>query len=132
MKILHVIGNLSPRFGGPVAVCLRFARELVAQGHKVTIFTTNLDYPRGIRSVSVGEPVIEQGVEIRYFPVQFRPLVFSHQMGRVLWMEVRQFDLVHIHGLYRFPQTFAAWCARQKRVPYIIRPHGSLDPYLYT
>src|SRR5690606_8058113 len=39
--------------------------------------------------------------------------------------------IVHVHGLYRFPPTYAAWQARQQGVPYIIRPHGSLDPYLY-
>ena len=58
-------------------------------------------------------------------------MAVSRQMARALWREIGQFDVVHIHGLYRFPQTFAAWCARQAGVPYIMRPHGSLDPFLY-
>jgi glycosyltransferase involved in cell wall biosynthesis len=44
---------------------------------------------------------------------------------------VAEYDIVHIHGLYRFPPTYAAYQAHKQGVPYIIRPLGSLDPYLF-
>jgi glycosyltransferase involved in cell wall biosynthesis len=59
-------------------------------------------------------------------------MLFSPQLARWLRHSVRRFDIVHIHGLYRFPPTYAAWQARQQGVPYIVRPHGALDPYLYA
>jgi len=131
MKILHVIPILAPSYGGPVTVCKELTSELVKQGMDVTIFSTHLDYPRGVLDVPTNSPVKLNGVKIYYFPVQFRPLIISIQLARILWREVHNFDVIHIHGLYRFPQSFAAWCARRKNVPYIIRPHGSLDPFLF-
>jgi glycosyltransferase involved in cell wall biosynthesis len=40
------------------------------------------------------------------------------------------FDIVHIHSLYQFPSLAASYYARVHRKPYLIAPHGSLDPYL--
>jgi len=54
-------------------------------------------------------------------------------MGLGGWINknIRCYDVVHIHGLYRFAPTYAAWQARRRAVPYVVRPHGALDPYLY-
>ena len=56
----------------------------------------------------------------------------SWNFRKFIKIRLREFDVVHIHGLYRFPPTYAAYQARKQNVPYIIRPHGALDPYLYT
>jgi glycosyltransferase involved in cell wall biosynthesis len=37
--------------------------------------------------------------------------------------------VVHIHGLFSFASTAAAWVARRNGVPYIVRPLGSLARY---
>jgi glycosyltransferase involved in cell wall biosynthesis len=52
-------------------------------------------------------------------------------MAKWLRQRLTDFDLIHIHSLYRFPMTYAGWLARKMNVPYIISPHGSLDPFLY-
>ncbi len=131
MNILHVISTLSPRYGGPTTVLKALAKEQARAGLNVTICTTNADHPRGVLDVSVNVPVVENGVTTWFFSVDFHPLVVS----RALWSWARQslseFDLVHVHGIYRFPQTYCARLARQRQIPYIIRPHGALDPYLY-
>ena len=71
------------------------------------------------------------GVELCCFAVDFTPMWVTRAM--VIWLRanMRQYDIVHVHGLYRFPPTYAAYRARKQNVPYIIRPHGNLDPYLY-
>jgi glycosyltransferase involved in cell wall biosynthesis len=51
-------------------------------------------------------------------------------MARELRRRVSEFDIVHVHSLYLFPTLAAAHYARRFRVPYLIRPHGTLDPYL--
>lgn len=130
IKVLQVILTVSPRFGGPANVCMEMSRELSRLGAQVTIFTTNLDYPSCIWQFQRDEKY-EAEIKIHYFPVQFRPMAVSLQMGAMLWREIRKYDIVHIHGLYRFPLAFAAWCARRKGVPYIIRTCGTLDPYLF-
>jgi glycosyltransferase involved in cell wall biosynthesis len=44
---------------------------------------------------------------------------------------VREADLVHIHSLYLFHSWAAGTLCRRLRVPYIVRPHGTLDPYIH-
>ena len=39
------------------------------------------------------------------------------------------FDLLHIHYLYRFHGLAAATAARSRRIPYVVQAHGSLDPW---
>jgi glycosyltransferase involved in cell wall biosynthesis len=51
-------------------------------------------------------------------------------MGRWLQQHIAEFDVAHIHGIYRYPPLVAARLARANRIPYVMRPHGSLDPYL--
>lgn len=131
MRILHVISTLSARFGGPSSVLRSLAKAQISRGHDVTICTTNLDYPDGILDVPTGEAVKEDGVVIWYHRLHFRPLYFSGALARWILAHIADYDIVHVHGLYRFPPTFAAAVARRKGLPYLIKPHGSLDPYLY-
>ncbi len=132
MRILHVITNLSPCYGGPVKACKEMCLSLADAGEDVTIYTTNLDYPVGRLEVPLNKKIQQDGYNVWYFPIQFSPYIVSWGLARALKVNVSKFDLVHIHGLYRFPQAVAAYLARKNRVPYIIRPHGSLDPFLFN
>ena len=132
MKILHVIETLSPRYGGPVSVLLALVAAQQRVGHEVTIATTNAEHPRGVFRESGWGSLAGGAVSVYYAPVQFAPLRGSRQLATYLNGAVARFDIVHVHGLYRFPPTWAAWQTRRQRVPYVIRPHGALDPYLYT
>lgn len=123
--------TLAPRYGGPAKLCPEICAHLVACGAEPTIFTTNRDYPSGVLDVPVGEPMTRDGVTTRYFPFDFGPLRASRSMARALRREVPKFDVVHIHELYRFPQAAAAHYARKYGVPYVVQPHGSLNPYIY-
>lgn len=131
MKILHVIASLAPRYGGPSKACLEMARATAARGHEVTIFTTDLDGP-GRLDVPTDRPVSQDGVTIRYFPVQApRFWRFSLPMARALATQVQDYNVVHIHSLYLFHGAAAGHYCRRYGVPYLIRPHGTLDPYMY-
>ncbi len=123
---------MSPRYGGPVTVLESLVRAQVTLGHTVSIATTNADYPTGTLPVPVNEPVQEAGVSTTYFSVDFRPLNISFAMARQLPRLIADHDIIDIHGLYRFPPTFGAWQARRQAKPYIIRPFGSLDPFLHA
>ena len=129
LRILHVIASLAPRYGGPSQVCLELCQELARAGEQVSIHTTNLD-GRGTLDVPCHEPVWANGVEVRYFPVQApRRYALSLPLARALRRAIPEQDLVHIHSLYFFPSTVAAHYCRRAGVPYLIRPHGTLDPY---
>lgn len=131
MKILHVIANLAPRYGGPSKACWEMARAVAQLGHEVSIYTTNQDGP-GELEVPLDRPVWRDGVEIRYFPIQ--PPRFwgtSLPLALALRQKIPASDLVHIHSLYLFHNLVAGhWC-RQYAIPYLVRPHGTLDPFIH-
>jgi glycosyltransferase involved in cell wall biosynthesis len=132
MKILHVIESMSPRYGGPVGVLKSLSRAQAALGHDVSIVTTDTDYPSGTLDVPLNRPVVESGVATTYFGVQFRPLNLSVPMAGTLPGLIAAHEVTHVHGLYRFPPTFAAAAARFQKKPYIIRSFGALDPFMYA
>src|SRR5208337_3749892 len=75
---------------------------------------------------------IQDGVEIRYYPIQ--PPRFwgtSWPLARALAGGIREADLVHIHSLYLFHDLVAGHYCRSYGVPYLIQPHGTLDPFIY-
>ncbi len=131
MKILHVIANISPRYGGPAQVCKDICKYLAGRRQYVEIYTTNLDYPDGILNVPKNKPVEQDGYTVNYFSVQFKPYAISIPLANKLQWDIKKFDIIHIHGLYRFPQAIAAFYARKHKIPYIVMPHGSLDPFLF-
>jgi glycosyltransferase involved in cell wall biosynthesis len=132
LKILHVLESLAPRRGGPVSVLLALGSAQASAGHTVTIATTNSDYPSGILRPAGIDTLQDGALTIHFFTTQFRSLDVSVGLGRFLAQSLGSFDIVHIHGMYRFPSTYCAWLARKQSIPYIIRPHGALDPYLYA
>lgn len=132
MKILHLIANLATRYGGPSQAILGMTKSLVELGNDVTIFTTNQDGDKEL-DVPLYEPLVKDGVNIVYFPIQ-NPRFFgtSLPMARHLKKALKnhEFDIVHIHSLYLFHGAVAASYCRRYNIPYIIRPHGTLDPFL--
>jgi glycosyltransferase involved in cell wall biosynthesis len=131
MKILHIIAFMAPRYGGPFKACWEMARAVAQLGHRVSIYTTNQDGP-GILSVPTDRPLWREGVEMRYFPIQ--PPRFwgaSWPLARALRQEIKGFDLVHVHSLYFFHDLVSGRYCRIFGVPYLIQPHGSLDPFIY-
>jgi len=129
MRILHVIPSLAPRYGGPSAVTPEMCRALGDRGHNVEILTTDRDGP-GRMPVQTGRPVEWRRVTTTFYR-QHPPRQYASSLGlgTALRRRVPDFDVVHIHGLYLFPTAAAGHYCRRFNVPYLIRPHGTLDAY---
>lgn len=56
------------------------------------------------------------------------PAEYPFGFGGKLAELARQFDLVHIHGLWRYPTLMGGRVLRRLRVPYVLSPHGLLMP----
>jgi glycosyltransferase involved in cell wall biosynthesis len=128
MRILHVIPAYLPasRYGGPSFAVHGLCRALVARGHHVEVFTTNVDGPNDT-AVPLGTPVSLDGVQIRYFPSDvLRRLFWSPLLARVLRADIAGFTIVHLHSVFLWPTWAAARSARNARIPYIISPRGML------
>ncbi len=135
MKVLHVIPSLAARTGGPAVAAVEFARAAATEGVESVIYTTEAAYPAGTRK---GRPVEEgelvrraDDVQVRLFPLR-RPyrLARSPELRRALRANVGDYDVVHIHSLYLAPQRDAGKAAVRSGVPYVVSPHGALDPWL--
>jgi glycosyltransferase involved in cell wall biosynthesis len=128
VRILHVVPTYVPawRHGGPVGAVHGLAKALVALGHDVSVFTTNV-HVDDVLDVPLGTPVNVDGACVRYFPVQWpRRLYRSPAMGCALREGVRDFEIVHVHSLFLWPCAAAAGAARHAGVPYIVAPRGML------
>jgi len=131
MRILHVIQCLSPRYGGPVSVLKALAAHQSAAGHVIDILTTNQDVPGGILRPAGADWFSDPAVPVRFCRSQLHAVNLSIELAAYLHHHIRTFDILHIHGLYRFPAAYAGRIARRKSIPYLVSPHGALDPYLY-
>jgi glycosyltransferase involved in cell wall biosynthesis len=130
VKILHVIADLESRKGGPPRAVLGMCRALARAGHTVELFAMT----GGNRLIEepFGPPGSEpNGLTIRVFPrVRLFGWPVSVSLATALFRRVREFEVVHVHSLYLFHTIVASICARRAGVPYIVRPHGTLDPFL--
>ncbi|HMK68833.1 MAG TPA: glycosyltransferase, partial [Stellaceae bacterium] len=126
MRILHVIADLDRSKGGPAVACLGFAGLMARRGHQVRVVATD-------RGFAPEERERLPGVEIEVFPASW-PAFFgtSWPLKARLAQAVREADVVHLHSLYLFHDwACARYCWRYDK-PYIVEPHGTLDPYIYS
>ena len=131
MRILHVIPSLAARDGGPAKVVVEMCREIARRGAEAEIYTTNLD-GRAMLDVPPGKPVLVGGVRVTYFPIDLSNYYkISRPLAAALKATIPTYDAVHIHSLYQFPSTVAAYYCRRYGVPYVVIPHGALDPFLF-
>jgi glycosyltransferase involved in cell wall biosynthesis len=129
LKVLHVIPAVAPRYGGPSQVIFEMCRALRQQGTDVLIATTDADGP-GHLAVEHDRAVDFQGVQTIFFARQWSERFgYSRPLARWLDRQVASFDVVHIHAVFSHPCLAAARAGRRHRVPYIVRPLGSLDPW---
>ena len=107
------------------------ARAVARLGHQVAIYTTDREMAPEER-VPLGVPIDRDGVELRVFR-QHAPRVIatSFPLYRALAAAIPTVDVVHVHSLYLFHDWAAPRLARRAGVPYMVRPHGTLDPFLW-
>jgi len=74
-----------------------------------------------------------KGVPAIFFPPQFgASFKYSHPLTAWLRSNIKNFDLAHIHAVFNHSSVAASQACRKARVPYIIRPLGTLDPWSMT
>lgn len=131
MKILQIVPSISLIYGGPSQMVLGLAPALVKEGVEVTILTTDSNGDSGQQPLDVplNRPIKQDGYEIIYFRcAPFRRYKFSLDLLKWLKLHACEFDLAHIHALFSPVSSAAATVCRQQKLPYILRPLGTLDP----
>ena len=128
MRILHVIPSVAPRYGGPSYAVAGYCQALARRGVTAVIATTNADGD-GVLPVPTGRAIDHQGIETWFFPRHGEAFKYSPMLARWLRACVHEFDLVHVHAVFSHSSVAAGRACRVRRVPYIVRPLGSLDPW---
>lgn len=128
IRVLHVIPSLDAKDGGPSVVFPRMLAALAAVGVSAEGATTASGVSGsttacGASDVALGGPPIWR---FRRNPGPGKP---SLPLLRWLRRELPRYDLVHVHALFSFAPNVAAWLARRRGVPYVIRPLGVLNRY---
>jgi glycosyltransferase involved in cell wall biosynthesis len=131
MKILQIVPSVSLVYGGPSQMVLGLSKALADQGVELTLITTNSNGDTGQPPLDVPLeiPLDQDGYQIIYFHCSpFRRYKFSLPLLQWLIKHGKDYDLAHIHALFSPLSTLAATICRTTKLPYILRPLGTLDP----
>lgn len=104
-------------------------RALLARGIAVETCTTDDDGPGRRNGKPLAQALSENSVVRRYFRKQSEFYKCSAGLAGWLLRHARDYDVVHIHALFSFSSLAAAWAASRARVPYVVRPLGTLGRY---
>lgn len=132
MRILHVCHVFKPLWdsGGMARVVYEISKHLVERGHEVTVYTTNWSHYKV--NIEANKPVYLEGMKIyyfenlrKYFPKKNPPPVPYH-LPFIARKEVKDFDVIHIHGHRTLLEVILHHYAKKYGIPYIIDPQGSI------
>ncbi len=141
MRILNVTESYAPfyEFGGPPAKVEALSRGLVERGNGVTVLTADWGVEKRIAGTALEEFFKRsefgwrgenRGVKAIYLPtwVQYRATSWNPAVGRFLKERLKEFDVVHIFGLYDLLGPAVAKACRKLNLPYIVEPIGMFVP----
>jgi glycosyltransferase involved in cell wall biosynthesis len=120
MRMLQCVADLNPALGGSVEAARLLTVALLQQGHTVEVLTLVNPEPEWTekwRTVAHWP-----GPSITYY------LYNTHLAG---WLNehAAEYDILIIHGVWRYISAGVWRGVRGLNVPYVIYPHGMLDPY---
>jgi glycosyltransferase involved in cell wall biosynthesis len=126
MRILHVTQTYHPFLerGGPTVKVRSIAEGLAKRGHQVTVLTSWYGRPFAARQVKLG------GVEVLYLRpfATYRAMTFNSGLFDFCKKRLREFDIVHIYGLYDLLGPVVAHHCLRSGVPFVLEPLGMVRP----
>lgn len=129
MKLLHVTPYIHSAYGGPGVAVRSMAESILQEGVEVHVAVTNAGGQHDM-PWSDGTVRDEEGVVFHYFQRHF-PRGWFRAPGLVAWLQaqVSSFDVLHLHVPFTAPFRVAALAAKASEKPYVVTPHGVLDPW---
>jgi glycosyltransferase involved in cell wall biosynthesis len=125
VRVLHVISEIDPRQGGTVSALVGLAAAQAGAGVQARVACTFRDGD----DLSQVEVLRRQGVDVTAIGPARGPLRLHPEIKPRIAELVGQADVVHIHALWEEIQHRAARVAAKQGVPYLVSPHGMLDPW---
>lgn len=128
--MLHIIETMAPHEGGPPRVVAGLAGAQRAAGVDAQVFCGD---GRQLREFMLywrdNAPGLSAESVLTVVPPAQTTVARVKAIGGWLRENVAQYDVVHIHSLWRWVPMLAAMASRRLRVPYLIAPHTALSPW---
>lgn len=129
MNILMVIPAVGNVYGGTSKCVFELAQALGKLGISVDIITTNANGKTKL-DVSLNIWIQQKNYRIQYFSyLSWGDYKVSGSMTKWLFENVTNYDLVHTNAIFSLSNLPAYWACKLHQVPYIITPHGMLEPW---
>ena len=118
MKILHILEDYSLNSGGLRTVVKKLHDKLVYENHRSYIISSNKEDDDNIYKVIKSN----------------NPWLFSKEWVFILdkIYNEEKIEIIHIHGVWMYPQFIAAKFAIKHNIPFIMTPHGMYEPWLWS
>lgn len=117
MKVLHIIEDFSLNSGGLRTVVKNLDFYLKSAGEESYIISSNKEKEDDIKTVYSDNAWM-------YNKTWKNEILDSIQKNKI--------DIVHIHGVWMYPQFIGAKTCIQKKIPFIVTPHGMYEPWLWN
>jgi len=120
MRITHLTASIGSEGGGVAAVVESLAQQQTQSGDQIHVLAAGRSTQRlNTSGNSVSSATI----------ARVGPATFGYAPG--MWKELQNNppELLHVHGLWAYSSLLALRCRRTFRSPYVVSPHGMLDPW---
>ncbi|NET01091.1 MAG: glycosyltransferase [Sphaerospermopsis sp. SIO1G1] len=132
MNVLIVTPYISSTYGGISKVITEIVQQITDTGIFIDIITTNADDLHKL-NVTLNTWIYQENYRIQYFSCWNRnDLIISFSMLKWLYSHIKNYDIVHIHTIFSPLISISNWICQSVKIPYIITPHGMLEPWALT
>lgn len=116
MKILHVVEDYSIESGGLRAVIKNLNSYLNKDSFSSYILSSKKEIEDNIFLVKTNKPWL--------YSKEWKAKIISLN-------DEYRFDLIHIHGVWTYPQYISAKFCAENKIPFILSVHGMYEPWLW-
>ncbi len=127
IRVVHCVGSLAPRYGGPARTVTALTDNLAAEDDCAVVLLSQRRQNDGVVTAAtdsrVDRRMADSALDIG--------LVASWPLKRMLYSLVRERapSLLHDHGIWRPCNHYVAAAARRFGIPLMIHPRGMLESW---
>lgn len=131
VKVLMVTPYLSPIYGGITKIVQEVVEALARQNCDIDLITTSAKLPPEVEYIP-DTWMEKEGYRVRYCQSVYRDdLIFSSSFLSWLWQNISHYDIIHTNTIFSPIMSVVFWICRLKNKPYIVTPHGMLEPWAF-
>ncbi|MCP6759258.1 MAG: glycosyltransferase [Fischerella sp. CENA71] len=129
MQILIFTPYIGSHYGGLSKAVKEIAEALGSLKISVDLVTTDANNLDKIQE-PLNKWIYEKNYRIRYFSCWHRQdFIVSLPLINWLIQHIADYDIVHTNTVFAPIVSFVHWLCQLRRIPYIVTPHGMLEPW---